>query len=126
MQQSVSRGSFHSLARRNWVFSGVSRWGLPPAIIPELHAYPVVLLREQLFTQSVVLFLFPFPRQEVRDHGAAAQEGAAVAPDGGRGVGLGDPRGRSSVPERLGGFHFLIGGFEGEGGFVLGHGVAGW
>ena len=28
------------------------------------------------------------------------------------------------VPEGLGGFHFLSGGFEREGGFVLCHGVA--
>ena len=51
----------------------------------------------------------------------SAQEGTAVAPDGRGGVGLGHFGGVSGVPEGLGGFDFLVSGFEGEGRFVLCH-----
>lgn len=54
----------------------------------------------------------------------SAEEGAAVAPDGGRGVRLGHFGGVPGVPEGLGGLHFLVSGVEGEGRFVLRHGVA--
>ena len=86
-----------------------------------MHADPVALLGKQLFPQPVLLLLLPFLGQEFLDGGAAAEEGAAVAPDGGGRVGLGHFGGVPGVPEGLGGFHFLVGGFEGEGGFVLGH-----
>ncbi len=95
-----------------------------PVLVPKLHSDPVVLLREQFLAQPVPLLLLPFLRQELLNRGASAQEGAAVAPDGGRGVGLGYLGGVLGVPEGLGGFHFFVGGCEGEGGSVVGHGAA--
>lgn len=79
---------------------------------------------KQLFTQSILLLPLPFLRQEILDPCVSAQEGTAVAPDGGGGVGLGHFGGVLGVPEGLGGFHFLGSGFEGEGRFVLCHDVA--
>ena len=54
----------------------------------------------------------------------SAQERTTIAPDGGRGVGLGHSGGASGVPEGLGDFHFLVSGLKGEGGFWLCHDVA--
>lgn len=95
-----------------------------PILVPKLNSDPILLLSKQLFTQSVLLLLFPLLRQEILDLCVSAEEGAAVAPDGVGGVGLGHFGGVSSVPEGLGGFHFLVSGFEGEWGFVLCHDVA--
>ena len=89
--------------------------------VPKLNTDPIVLLGKQFFPQPIVLLLLPLLRQEILDGRVAAQEGTAVAPDGGRGVGSGHCRGVSRVPEGLGGFDFLVGGFEGEGRFVLCH-----
>lgn len=57
--------------------------------VPELHRYAVVRVREQLLAKAVGLFVLPFLRQEGFDGRAAAEEGAAVAPGRGGGVGLG-------------------------------------
>ena len=54
----------------------------------------------------------------------SAQERTTVAPDGGRGVGLGHFGGVSGIPEGLGGFDFLVSGLKGEGRFLLCHDVA--
>lgn len=88
---------------------------------PKLYTYPVVLLSEEFLAQSILLLLLPLLRQEILNRGVSAQEGAAVAPDGRGGVGLGHLGGVPGVPEGLGGFDFLVSGFEREGRFVLGH-----
>lgn len=95
-----------------------------PVLVPELHRDPVRFgpgQRKQLLAQPVVLFPPPFRRQKGFYLGAAAQEGRAVAPEGGAGVGLAYQGRVARVPEALGGFYFLVGGLGGEGGGVVGH-----
>lgn len=91
--------------------------------IPKLHTNPVALLREEFLAQPVLLLLPPLLRQELLDRRVSAEEGAAVAPDGGRGVRLGHFGGVPRVPEGLGGLDLFAGGFEREGRLVLRHDV---
>ena len=95
-----------------------------PVLIPKLNSDPILVQSEEFFAQSVLLLLFPFLRQEILDLCGSAEEGGAVAPDGGGGVGLGYFGGVLGVPEDLGSLYFLTRGFKGEGRFVLRHDVA--
>ena len=67
-------------------------------------------MSEQFFPQPVFLLPFPFLGQEGLDGCVAAEEGGAVAPGGGGGVGAGYEGGGLRVPEGLGGFYFEVGG----------------
>ena len=89
--------------------------------LPELDGNLAPLPREQLLSQPIVPLPLPLLRQECFDLVVAAQEGAAVAPDTGEGVGGGDEGGVARVPEGLGGFHFGVGALGGEWRGVMGH-----
>ena len=118
-----------SIGRKRPVFDAITAFpdhGVVrvPVFVPKLDADPVAVLREQFLAQPVLPLPVPFLGQEPLNLGVAAEEGAAVAPDGGRGVGSGHLGGVPGVPEGLGGLHLLVGAFEGEGGSMLCHGVA--
>jgi len=59
-------------------------------LVPELGRYLIVVPREQLFAETVVLLFLPFLGQEFYDLGVAGDELVAVAPDAGFCVGFHD------------------------------------
>lgn len=65
--------------------------------VPELDGDAIVCVREELLAETVGTLDCPFSGQEVDDLRAAVEEGVAVAPGGGGGVGVGDEGGVSGV-----------------------------
>ena len=66
-------------------------------LVPELHGDPVVREREQLLPQTIPPLALPLRGQELDDALGSGEEGGAVAPDTGRGVGLRDSDGVSGA-----------------------------
>ena len=71
---------------------------------------------EQFLPEPVISLPLPFRGQQGDDLGVAGREDGPVPPYAGRRVGFDDPLRILRVPEGLGDFDLLVGGFGGEGG----------